>query len=233
MKDSIDLDKYKIDNGAEVKKTIDKPLILFRDDIKGFVYDNVHHIDFHNSYPAGLVNTHPEFKTTVERIYNMRNDPDKSALYKAILNYSIGWMQSLKGGKTAAWAHLAADAIRDNNKRIIELTIKLQAAGRVILGYNTDGIWYQGKPYSGAGEGKGLGQWSNDHVYCTFRAKSNGIYEFMEAGKYYPVVRGVTDLDMIKPREEWEWGDIYKTPIILYKLNRETLLIEEERVDEI
>lgn len=233
LKDGIDLDKYKIDNGAEVKQTIDKPLILFKDDIKGKTYNNVFHIDFHNSYPAGLCNTHPEFRPTVERIYKKRNDEETSALYKAILNYSIGWMQSLKGGKKAEWAHLAADAIRDNNRRILELTIRLQAAGRAVLGFNTDGIWYQGKEYHGAGEGHNLGEWSNDHVYCTFRAKSNGIYEFGEAGKYYPVVRGVTELDMIKPREEWQWGDIYNTPVILYNLNKETLLLEEEQVNEI
>lgn len=231
--DGIDLDKYKIDNGEEIKKTIQKPLILFNDDIKNKVYENVFHIDFHNSYPAGLCNTHPEFRKTVERIYNMRKDNDKSMLYKAILNYSIGWMQSLKNGRKAEWAHLAADAIRDNNRRILELAIRLQATGRAILGFNTDGIWYQGKEYHGDGEGPNLGQWQNDHAYCTFRAKSNGIYEYMEACKYYPVVRGVTELDMYKPREEWKWGDIYNTPIILYKLNKETLLLEEEYTNEI
>ena len=31
---------------------------------------NVHHIDFHNSYPAGLVNTHPEFKDVITFLYN-------------------------------------------------------------------------------------------------------------------------------------------------------------------
>ena len=39
-------------------------------------------------------------------------------------------------------------------------------------------------------------------------------YEFVEDGHYEPVVRGITELDLIKPREEWQWGDIFRN----YKL---------------
>lgn len=80
----------------------------------------------------------------------------------------------------------------------------------MVLLYNTDGIWYCGDVYHGEGEGKRLGEWENDHINCMFRAKSAGSYEFVEDGKYYPVVRGRTNLDLITPRENWKWGDIFK-----------------------
>lgn len=206
LESGIDLDEYAIDNGPEVKKEILKPMIkmesaCFVDDI----FENVHHIDFHNSYPAGLVNTHPEFKEVITTLYEKRKTNE---VYKAILNYSIGYMQSEKCCG-ARWAHLSRDAINDNYNRINELAERLKANGRVILSYNTDGIWYSGEIYHGAGEGSNLGEWQNDHINCKFRAKSSGSYEFIENGKYHPVVRGRTNLDNIKPRSAWEWGDIY------------------------
>lgn len=203
----INLDRYAIDNGEEVKLEIERPLIkLANYGIRDLIFENVHHIDFHNSYPAGLVNTHEEFREVITELYEKRK---QNEIYKAILNHSIGYMQSVRccGAK---WAHLSRDAINDNNKRIRDLANRLKAAGRTILSYNTDGIWYMGEIFHGEGEGKGLGMWENDHSNCTFRAKSAGSYEYVEEGVYTAVVRGHTKLDDIKPRETWEWGDIYQ-----------------------
>lgn len=218
----IDLKKYEIDNGAEVKETIPKYLIWMEPRVRDFVYKGVaHHIDFHSSFPAGLANTHPEFRPILEWLYTERkNDPTK----KAILNYSIGYMQSL-GGCQARWAHLAKDAIEDNNKRINELVTRLKKAGRTVVGLNTDGIWYVGKIYHGEGEGSGLGQWENDHINCDLRYKTAGCYEFMEDGVYHPVVRGLTSYDAIVPREQWQWGDIYRhTEYITYYWNGKEII---------
>ena len=65
-----------------------------------------------------------------------------------------------------------------------ELAKQLKDSGRMVLAYNTDGIWYCGEIYHGEGEGNGLGQWSNDHTNCTIRFKSAGSYEYIENGKY-------------------------------------------------
>lgn len=200
----IDLTKYAIDNGEEVKKSIQPPLIYMKKVDKPMT--NVHHIDFHSSYPAGLANTHPEFRKVINYFYERRKENPK---FKGVLNSTIGFMQSVKccGAK---WAHLSKDAILDNNNRVRQMAAILAKSGRYIIGFNTDGIWYQGRLYSGKGEGDKLGQWSNDHKFCKFRAKSDGSYEFIEDGKYYPVLRGYTKLDTIKSRDQWEWGDIYK-----------------------
>lgn len=217
----INLNDYIIDNGPEVKLTIESPMIemLEYHDENHPGLTNVHHIDFHNSYPAGLANTHPEFRPVIEEFYALRKiDP----MYKAVLNYTIGWMQSVKNNRKAEWAHLSRDAIADNNKRIDILSCVLEFTGRKIIGYNTDGVWYQGEIYHGPGEGTGLGEWENDHVNCLFRAKSNGAYEFIENGKYQAVLRGQSTLDATKPnRKDWVWGDIYRAGIIGWKFDDE------------
>ncbi len=210
MSNGINLDDYAIDNGVEIKKTIEKPLIKMfyhmNENDNGLT--NVHHIDFHSSYPAGLCNTHPEFKKVIEPLYNERKDNPTN---KAMLNYTIGCMQSTKAPYYSKWAQLSKDAIHDNNDRVKEMSIRLTLSGRKILGYNTDGIWYQGEIYHGKGEGNKLGQWSNDHINCTFRSKNDGAYEFIENGKYNVVMRGITTYDKINPnRDDWQWGDIYK-----------------------
>lgn len=208
LKFNINLDSYIITNGKEIKKEIPKYIIkaerrTFCGENKTF--SNVHHIDFHSSFPAGLVNTHPEFKDAITYIYNKRKE---DPVYKAILNLSIGFMQS-ESCCSAKWAHLSKDAIADNNKRVLEMAEKLKENERTILSYNTDGIWYSGEIFHDENEGPNLGQWENDHINCKFRMKSAGSYEFEENGIYYPVVRGHCKLDELKPREKWTWGDIF------------------------
>ena len=213
-KDGIDYDDYAIDNGPEVKKSIPKYMIRVASKYycgEDKVFENCHHIDFHNSFPAGLVNTHPEFGPTVNRLYENRK---VKPINKAILNYSIGYGQSLDNCN-ARWAHLAKDAIADNNKRLFDLSQKISDSGRQVMLWNTDGVWYQGDIYHGEGEGKKLGDWENDHVNCSLRIKSKGAYEYIEDGKYYPVLRGYTKLDKVKPRNEWKWGDIFHTDAVV------------------
>ena len=216
MEGGIDLDLYADDKGKEIKKEIPPAMISMarhmKETDKGLKGAN--HLDFHSSYPAGLCNKHPEFRKVIEPIYERRKvDPS----CKAMLNYAIGCMQSPKEPFKARWSRLAKDAIQDNMDRINDMICRLVTSGREILGINTDGIWYLGEPYHGEGEGEGLGQWRNDHVNCLFRSKSSGAYEFIENGKYYAVVRGLTTLDRVKPRSEWEWGDIYKGSYLAFE----------------
>ena len=213
----IDLMGYAEDDGIKYKESIPRPMVKMMKhmDVKDKGISHVSHIDFHSSYPAGLCNTHPEFRKVVEPIYlNRKKDPS----CKAILNFTIGCMQSPKEPFKARWSRLAKDAIEDNNNRIIDMMIKLTMAGREIIGLNTDGIWYKGDVYHGEGEGDGLGQWRNDHVDCLFRSRSDGAYEFIENGKYNVVVRGLTGYDKINPdRNTWQWGDIYKADVIYFE----------------
>jgi hypothetical protein len=202
--DGIDLDTYAVKKGLglKYKEKIPKPLIcLAKPSYKDQIFEGVHHIDFHSSYPAGLINTHSEFAPTIKRIYNRRKTDETC---KAILNYSIGYMQSIECCG-AIWSPLSKDAIEDNNIRLLNLATKVNESGRKVLLFNTDGFWYQGEIFHDEGEGEDIGQWHNDHINCRFRAKSDGAYEFIEDGDYYPVIRGIPN----ESKGDWEWGDIY------------------------
>lgn len=225
LNNGINIEDYAVDNGKEIKNEIEKPLIKLERsvyaDFNGISsgIKNCHHIDFHNSYPGGLAITHPEFKPIIDMMYEKRKENE---VYKAILNYSIGFMQSKWVGYK--YAALARDAINNNNKRVRRISELLKKSGRTVLAYNTDGIWYSGEIFHGENEGSSVGQWENDHVNCLLRFKSAGSYEYIEDGKYKPVVRGYTKLDKIKSREEWSWGDIYKADIITYRLNENGII---------
>lgn len=240
---NIDLDSYIIKDKEErkqIKDSIEPAKIEFYNQKMAldllFVngkYDprtipHVFHIDFHSSYMSGLVNTHPEFKPVVEYIYENRKKDN--LYYKAILNMTFGYMQSMHYGYKLA--HLSRDMIFDNNRRIEKLTNDLIADKKVVLAYNTDGIWYyssNGKPYHGEGEGEGIGKWSNDHLNCKIRFKSKGCYEYLEDGVYHPVVRGLTEYDKVESdRTKWQWGDIFREDckVIEFKLEGDYLSLD-------
>lgn len=203
----IDMEDYAIDNGAEVKEEIESPMIdLLAKPNK--VYHNVHHLDLNSSHIAGMVKYHPYLRQPFEEIYTKRKEQGKE-IYKDILTHTWGYLQSISQCK-ARWAHISRDGIKYTNERLRELSEELVSSGRKVLAYNTDGIWYQGEVFHNDSEGKQIGQWKNDHINCMWRPKSKGAYEYIEDGVYTPVIRGRTRLDKIKPREEWEWGDIYQ-----------------------
>lgn len=205
LKDGIVIEDYFIDNGLEEKFYIEKPMIkLVKESYQDVIFENAHHIDFHSSYAAGLMNCYPEFAKTLKRLYALRK---KKPHYKTVLNASIGYFQSEKINYQLA--HLSRAAISDNNKRLKTISYALALSGRTVIAYNTDGLWYTGDIYHGPNEGPLLGQWENDKVNCKLRFKSAGSYEYILDGVYKPVVRGFTLLDEIKDRDEWEWGDIY------------------------
>lgn len=228
---NIDLKKYYITDGKDVKETIEKYLISLNHPfcVKNEIYTNAHHIDFHSSFPSGLVNTHPEFRPVIEELYKGRKEHPE---YKYVLNATIGYFQSIESFG-AKLANLSRDSIADNNKRIRELEKALVLSGRIPLSFNTDGIWYIGNIYHGEGEGDNICQWHNDHTNCIIRYKSKGAYEFIEGDEYHPVLRGHTILDDIMPRERWKWGDIYKNEAAVYKYTIEDDFIKElEESDE-
>lgn len=208
-KAGICLENYESDNGSAIKETIQAPPVKLQNESSiDNIYKNCYHVDFHSSYPAGLCNAYPEFRKVIEPMYELR---EQRPMYKAILNFTIGFMQSNQ--IKAKYAALSKAAIEDNNKRVYALADMVREAHYVPLLYNTDGFWYHDihglGPFHGPGEGDGLGQWHTDHHAEKLRIKSAGAYEFIENGKYYPVIRGRTLLDLAKHRRDWEWGDIY------------------------
>lgn len=228
-KHNIDIKKYAIEDGEEVKKTIEKPMIeCVRKKLLYREMEHVHHIDLNSSYMSGIAKAFPELEPAIREIYEKRKEPAHNKEYKAVLNCSYGYFQSKYcriGGHGYALSHLSRAAREFNDAYIKDLIERLKASDRVVLMINTDGIWYQGEVFHDVDEGTDLGQWKNDHINCKFRMKSDGAYEFIENGQYYPVVRGSTRLDQILDRSEWKWGDIFKYDASISKVfmfNKET-----------
>ena len=204
-KDGVDLEEYAIDNGLEVKESIPTPKI------ECFVafertYHHAHHIDFNSAFNAGMIEAYPFLSPAVHRMYDKRKT---HAYYKDVLNMTQGFMQSEL--MSYRFSHISKAGYEWTNKHLDELANELRENGRRILSFNVDGIWYQGAIYHNEHEGKQIGQWKHDNTNCTIRFKSKGCYEYIDnAGVYHPVYRGTTSYELIKPRTEWEWGDIFK-----------------------
>ena len=212
---NIDIDKYAIDNGPEVKKQIPKYLVrLLRPSYCNVVFNNVNHLDLNGSFFGQLGATHKEFMPIVDKWYNLKKT---EKIYKSRMVNTIGFMQSTERCK-ARWAHLAKDAISLNNDKVLNMVKWLEETGRIPLLLNTDGVWFIGEPTNI--HDNFCGGWKEDHKNCTLRIKSPGCYEFIEDGKYTPVARGRRLLDEIKPRDKWQWGDIYTSEASKVKMFR-------------
>lgn len=205
----IDLDAFAIDNGLDVKKQIPSPRIKCVVATER-TYENAHHIDLNSAYSSGIIEAFPALTKPFSEIYETRKLNDNQG--KQVLAIVPGFMQSeLCNYK---WSHLTKAAFDYTLRKLDELTEKLKNNGNRILAYNTDGIWYTGDLLVDAEEGKQLGQWKHDHKNCTIRFKSHGCYEFIEDNKYTPVFRGESSYEREKPRDEWEWGDIFRGEVL-------------------
>lgn len=226
----LDLNNYKISNGEEVKKEIDKPYICLTNECGvGITYDNVHHIDIHSAWPANLCKVYPEFYPIFNDLYENRKTNEEN---KSIMNLTIGMFQSIRE-TGASWAQLSKAAINGCNEQIRQISYQLIKSGRQILCYNTDGIWYRGDIFHGEGEGTHLGEWSNDYVNCYARFKSAGAYEFLDEDLNVNIrLRGRCKLDAYKSREAWEWDDLFTTlanaRVFYFDPNTEKIYYTEE-----
>lgn len=225
-KDGIDLSTYFITNGKEIKETIPKPLITLCI-LPDITYTNVYHIDINSAYPYAMTIKVPEWKKTIERIYDGRMN---NTMNKSVLNMSYGWFQCQYFGYKLA--HISKFCIEYTIEYLKKITNKILNNGCSAICYNTDGIWFKcdNPEYIKELEKEAsykLGGFKIDHKNCSIRFKSAGCYEYIEDGIYTPVVRGRTNLDDLKPRKEWEWGDIYKAiPHVFYNSTEEYGIIE-------
>lgn len=211
----VNLDDFAIDNGYEVKQQIPKPRIeLTNKAFTNIVITNAHHIDLNTAYMAGIAKAFTELLPPIQYIYDNRKQPGNNGLYKAILNYSYGYMQSVY--HQYKHAHLSLEAHRYCHRMLDDISVQLREHGCSIIAYNTDGIWFTGD-CDWIVNSNELGKFKVDHKNCKIRFKSAGAYEFIEDGVYYPVIRGKTRLDNIKPRTEWSWGDIYRDDATIVK----------------
>lgn len=215
QKIGVTLKNYAVSDGLKYKETMPKPKIgLAKQGFKDITFNNVHHIDMHSSHPAGIIAFEPKFASVILDWYNKKEHSkteEDRFFYKDCLNHLWGAMQSIHCNYK--YANISKFALEKTNERLENMAKLLAESGRTVLLYNTDGIWFRGKPIPENWKSSEIGGWDEDYTNCKFRAKSDGCYEVegLHKGKfgYYPKVRGKTKLDMIKPRSKWSWGDIY------------------------
>ena len=214
-KDGIDITQWFIKDGKEIAKTIPMPMLklMILPDVK---YTNAYHIDINSAYPYAMTRLIPEWTKTIERIYKGRA---KNKMNKSVLVMSYGWFQCRYFGYKLA--QVSKYCIEFTIDYLNKLTKRIEKHGSVIA-YNVDGIWFQCENEEFIKEleeeaSTKLGDFKVDHKNCDIRFKSIGSYEYLENGVYTPVVRGRTNLDDLKPRTEWKWGDIYNAiPHVYY-----------------
>ena len=231
------------DKGEEIKKEIESPMIYVTSEIyKGREFEHCYHIDANSSYASRISEAYPELKPMYEWLY--KNRKENNDYFKHVLTNSIGAMQSqycvdidnryMNTSSPYQLAIFAKTAINGTNKYIIDLLAKLYREGFEPLLINTDGIWYRSKDktnrcYHDDNEGTELCQWKNDHNDVKLYIKSAGSYQFIEDGKVKTVLRGVTELDKVKPnREEWTWREIDNYPVKMLKFIEGEGIVEYE-----
>jgi len=191
-KDGIDITSYVEEDGRKYKEQIDKyPIVNYYTKKE---LDHVNHIDLVHAWPSALCRKHPEFTKTFKR------------LDKSVLNSALGYCQSKYIDYKLS--KLSMIGINDTNELIYEMTRKMIMEDFVIVGYNTDGIWYmdgknQNRLYHDEKEGSNMFEWKHDYIDVKFYANSDGQYYIMKDGKYEFKLRGYYQYETIKPREQW------------------------------
>lgn len=201
---NIDLTKYRITNGEEIKATIPKSFIYFERDYKLKNILHVNHIDLNHAWSAGFINSYPEFIPIMEEL----NREDK-----VLSSMVLGVCQSQY--VKYEYSHFAKAGIEWCNNKILEISKELSDNHFKVIGCNTDGIWYidelnQSRIFHNSEEGTQTGQWKTDHVDCELCAYSDGQYWFKENGKFNVKARGFYAYEQIKSREEWNEYDFDK-----------------------
>lgn len=180
----------------------------------GYELDHVWSLDIHSAFPAALAEVVPEIYQSIQTLYEKRKKDPKA---KAIMNLAIGTMTSkvtkMCGLKVErALSKVRFDTLQRHLQYVVHLKNKIIEQGGIPLNLRTDSIkFYWDKPYAPQlpGQGNNLGEWDYEFKDCKYRQISTGKYEYIDnSGKYHAVVNGKTKLDRIKPRDQWEWGDI-------------------------
>lgn len=205
------------EDAIKAKQSIPKALIgPVNDFYVARTLEHCYHLDINSAYPAGLKKAYPEFGPVIDDFYNKKKNSatkEEREDYKLILNSLIGKMQS----ETIhyQYAHMSKAAIEYCRNKLLQMKNYLAQQCCSVVMFNTDGLWFipiNNQLPKIPDLGDEMGQWKLDHKDCTLCMK-NANYEYIEDGKYTPVVRGRTKLDQIKPRSQWQWGDIFKNEV--------------------
>lgn len=203
------------------KPSIAHPLIRCLYPLLPFEYGAVNgvcHLDLNESYRGCLEAVHPEFKELFAEVDKEYPDHQEN---KDIINMSIGMFQSKYMGYM--YSGLAKTAIDGTRQRILDISKDMSKQGYLILGYNTDGIWYRNSTaslpqvYHGEGEGTKPWQFKTDYIDCLWVPLSKGgnwcVIDGLHRGHrgFWKALRGNFAYAQVKEYEQWDcWEDVVK-----------------------
>lgn len=179
--------------------------------------EHVYSIDFHSAFPAALSRIRPDMREGIEDWYLRRKNNER---IKGYLNNGIGAMASERVGLqilgvSNGLALLRSEVLEDHAALMNYMVNLLWKRGCIILNMRTDSIKFmcfdEEKLKDLPFQGDGLGQWHYEFKNTKYRQFSTGKYEYInDEGKVEIVMNGLTKLDKIKDRSEWDWDDLEK-----------------------
>lgn len=190
----------------------------------GQTLENVCSLDCNSDYPYELTKLIPSAYTYE---YNLFIHRKENAWNKAILNYPIGAMQSIKTERMIgintpfAFTKLAYNILLGASTKLRKLAKELEDQGAIILMFSIDSIkfiWNKKYPPRGLDIGSGFGQWKWEFYKSPkFRMLSKNKYQYIgtegkDEGVHHVVLSGLCKMDRIKPdRTTWDWDDLLKS----------------------
>lgn len=198
--------------------------------------EHVWSLDINSAFGSAFVEEVPEAREYIEELYYTRKQNPQNKIKISTIVGMLGspYTAELKGLnlKKHAFSKLRFKILKRISNYLHDTGDILRANGAKLLMFKTDSIKFIYQGYYLPKEivvGSLLGQWKLEFQDYHFRMKGIGSYEYLDpiTNQYTAKVQGKTTLDLLKPREEWQWGDIYQAnEVISWILNEETLQIK-------
>ena len=182
----------------------------------GQVLNHVWSVDINSAFPYALTHIVPSSKQYIHKLYAKRK---VSAKAKGKLNNAIGAMTSkvttFLGLPPKALSQLRYEILNWHNDQFQAYVDYFESQGAIILNKRIDSIkflWpHQDRKPRIPNEGTDIGQLKVDFADATYLQISTSKYQYIDptTNKLKVVISGLTSLDRIKPREDWNWDDIF------------------------
>lgn len=165
---------------------------------------DVYKLDFNSFFPHCLSVAFPEFRPTMERLFEQRKENPK--IKKYLVSFT-GDLYSWCGGR---FAWMAVKMMTIARKMMLDLENRVKQFGALVLFEKIDAIYILSSRgcYKDENCGQNLGQYKIEH-YKRFWFDGPGTQEMIDENGVFEVkAQGRRELDSKKPRSEWTWGDV-------------------------
>lgn len=239
-----DISKYALEPNSAfaLKLSIQKPLIKTIDNwypatLSYYSFDHVYHLDIHEAYKGALIDKIPERQEVAQALDNKYQDHKDN---KDTYNLAVGYCQSKY--INYKYTYFAKIAIEWTRERVLAEARRIKQKGGLILGYNTDGVFYRmpdGKAYNDRFCGDSVGMFHNDRedmLWVPIKANWVCLDGYKDGVRgFYKALRGNFGYGEVKDYDDWNcWDDILKalsseySNSLLFDINKGYQIIKHE-----